>query len=210
MPERVIVFLDYQNVYQGARSAFHAFGAPYWHGQVDPVRLSVRLAADSPFDRELIQVRVYRGQPDSKRDPKGYGASRRQHAVWSRSPSMSLTTRPLRYPAGWPSESLEGEKPVEKGIDVQIALDYVLMAERGQYDVGILMSTDTDLKPALEEVASMAGTRSRPPRPEVAAWSADGRHNRRLSIKGAANLWCHWLDKAAYQDVKDETDYALP
>jgi hypothetical protein len=57
--------LDYRNVYQGARSAFPPFGAPHWHGQVDPVRLAMRLVADSPFDRELTQVRIYRGQPDS-------------------------------------------------------------------------------------------------------------------------------------------------
>ncbi|GAA4626361.1 hypothetical protein GCM10023196_034300 [Actinoallomurus vinaceus] len=210
MPDRVIVFLDYQNMYQGARSAFHVFGAPHWQGQVDPVRLALHLVADSPFDRELAQVRIYRGQPDSKLDPKGYGASRRQHAAWLRSPYVHLVTRPLRYPSGWPTRGLPGEKPTEKGIDVQIALDYALMAERGQYDVGILMSTDTDLKPALEEVAEMAHGKVHAPRPEVAAWGADGRHNRRLSIKSARNLWCHWLDKATYQAVQDSTDYTVP
>jgi uncharacterized LabA/DUF88 family protein len=30
------------------------------------------------------------------------------------------------------------------------------MAVRGDYDVGILMSTDTDLKPALEAVGRMS------------------------------------------------------
>jgi hypothetical protein len=48
MPDRVIVFLDYQNVYQGARSAFHAFGGPHWQGQVDPIRLAMRLARSGP------------------------------------------------------------------------------------------------------------------------------------------------------------------
>ena len=36
-----------------------------------------------------------------------------------------------------------------------LALDFVAMAMRGEYEVGILMSTDTDLKPALELVAQM-------------------------------------------------------
>jgi uncharacterized LabA/DUF88 family protein len=60
-----------------------------------------------------------------------------------------LVTRPLRYPGQ------AGEKPQEKGIDVALALDFVAMAMRGEYEVGILMSTDTDLKPALELVAQM-------------------------------------------------------
>ena len=51
-------------------------------------------------------MRIYRGQPDSKLDPKGYGASRRQHAAWLRSPYVRLTTRPLRYPPGWPRRGI--------------------------------------------------------------------------------------------------------
>jgi hypothetical protein len=51
----------------------------------------------------------------------------------------------------------------EKGIDVALAIDFVTMAVRGEYDVGVIMSTDTDLKPALEAVAQMRGS----PYPEV-------------------------------------------
>jgi hypothetical protein len=75
LPERVVVLL----------------------GQVDPVKLGHHLAADSPFSRELTQVRIYRGQPDGKLDPRGYAASRRQHATWQRSPLTALVTRPLRF-----------------------------------------------------------------------------------------------------------------
>jgi hypothetical protein len=50
-----------------------------------------------------------------------------------------LVARPLRYPAAYPRE-----KPEEKGIDVALAVDFVMMAARDEYDVGILMSTDTD------------------------------------------------------------------
>jgi len=63
VPDRVVVFLDWQNVYKGAREAFCAPHAPHWHGQVDPVDLARHLADDSPFDRSLHQVRIYRGPP---------------------------------------------------------------------------------------------------------------------------------------------------
>ena len=203
---RVVVFLDWQNVYKGARETYCAFGAPHWQGQVDPVALGEHLAADSPFDRELHEVRIYRGQPDGKLDPRGYAASRRQHAAWQRSPLVTLITRPLRYPRGWPVTSAPGERPQEKGIDVALALDFALMAVRGEYDVGILMSTDTDMKPALEAVAGMS--HSPGPRAEVASWSIAGRHNRRLAIP-SRNLYCHWIDKGAYDRIADSTDYSV-
>jgi hypothetical protein len=107
VPGRVVVFLDWQNVYNGAREAFCTLNAPHWQGQVDPVVLAQHLADDSPFDRQLHQVRIYRGQPDGKLDPRGYAASRRQHAVWQRSPLVELVTVPSATPkAGPPAAAL--------------------------------------------------------------------------------------------------------
>jgi hypothetical protein len=57
-----------------------------------------------------VQVRIYRGQPDGKLDPRGYAASRRQHAAWQRSPLTALHTRPLRYPPGRPHASEPGSR----------------------------------------------------------------------------------------------------
>jgi NYN domain len=130
---RVVVFLDWQNIYNSARESFCAWQARHWQGQVDPVALAEYLAQDSPFDRELQQVRIYRGQPDGKLDPRGYGASRRQHAVWQQSSLVTLVTRPLRYPKGWPTRHRVGERPQEKGIDVALALDFAIMGIRREY-----------------------------------------------------------------------------
>lgn len=197
MADRVMVFLDYQNVYRGARGCFHEPMAPHMDGQIDPLKLGLHLAADSPFDRELVQVRVYRGRPDATRDVKGYSACSRQCDVWQQDPRVTVALRTLNYPKGWPQE-----KPREKGVDVALAVDFATMALLGDYDVGILMSTDTDMKPALEKVLSSGRAR-----PEVAAWSGDGMHNRRLSIPGK-QLWCHWLDRTIYEKVADGTDYS--
>jgi endoglucanase len=59
--------------------------------------------------------------------PKPVGYSRRQHAEWVRSPLVSLTVRPLRYPYRWPNQDLAGARPQEKGIDVALALDFATM-----------------------------------------------------------------------------------
>src|SRR3954471_6459037 len=117
MAARVVVFLDYQNVYMGAREAFHPWGTPPQDGQVDPYRLGELLAAKSPFDRDLAEVRVYRGQPDSEKDPRGYAANDRQCEAWRRSPRTTVLTRTLQYPWNWPEERAR-----EKGIDVKLAI----------------------------------------------------------------------------------------
>lgn len=163
MPDRVVVFLDWQNVYKGAREAFCAFSSLHWHGQVGPTALAQHLADDSPFDRQLEQVRIYRGLPDATRDPRGNGACLRQVAAWQRSPLAHVTLRALQYPRRWPDTHQPGERPREKGIDIALAIDFVTMAVRREYDVGILMSTDTDMKPALEAVAELTGPQG-PPR----------------------------------------------
>jgi uncharacterized LabA/DUF88 family protein len=205
MTDRVVVFLDWQNVYKGAREAFCGYRAAHWEGQVHPLALGQLIAADSPFDRQLHQVRVYRGQPDATRDPRGYAANARQVAAWRKSPLVEVTMRTLRYPYGWPNSHQPGEKPQEKGIDVALAIDFVSMAVAGGFEVGVLMSTDTDLKPALEAVARLTSTQG--VRAEVASWSSSAGHSRRLSIS-SRRLYCHWLDKEAYHQIVDATNYS--
>jgi hypothetical protein len=207
MTDRVVVFLDWQNVYRGAREAFCGHGAPHWEGQVHPLALGELIAADSPYDRRLHQVRVYRGQPDATHDPRGYAANTRQVAAWRQSPLVHVTTRVLRYPYGWPDSHRAGEKPQEKGIDVAPAIDFVIMAVTRRFEVGVLMSTDTDLKPALEAVAQLTPTQGT--RAEVAAWSSPAGYSRRLSI-GSGRLYCHWLGHDAYHRIADATNYAYP
>lgn len=196
--DRVVVFLDYQNAYMGAREAFFMGSGHHTRGQFDPWRLGELLAARGLNDRALAQVRVYRGLPDVHRDQRGHSAARRQCASWESHPGTEVYTRTLSYPASWPQE-----KAREKGVDVALAVDFVVMAERGEYDVGILMSCDTDLRPALEVVSDRPSPR---PRCEVAAWSARVGHSRRLSVPGR-KVWCHWLDEADHASVADRTDY---
>jgi hypothetical protein len=200
MAGKVVVFLDYQNVYMGAREAFHSFGSPSRDGQVDPLKLGELIASKGPFERELAGVRVYRGQPDSQKDPRGYAANDRQCRHWRGLHNTTAITRTLQYPRGWPKE-----KAREKGIDVKLAIDIVAMAVRREFDVGVLMSRDTDLKPALEFVRDLNGNPY--PRCEVAAWSASNGHSRRLSIPGS-KIWCHWLDDSDYEAIADPTNYA--
>ena len=144
----------------------------------------------------LVEVRIYTGRPDSHKDPKTYAAHMKQCEVWQ-TDGVSVIHRGLRYPRDWPIHAAQ-----EKGIDTALAIDFVTMAVDGLYDIGVIMSTDTDLVPALEFGRSrFAGERH----VAVAAWrSPDSR--RRLSIPGA-NIWCHWLSRDDYDTVADPTNY---
>lgn len=99
--------------------------------------------------------------PSSRHDPKGFGACQRQVSFWSGQALVGAITRPLNY--------RDRARPVEKGIDVQIAVDFVRGAIEDKFDVGVLFSCDTDLLPALEAVIDLKGPESC----EVAAWVPD-------------------------------------
>jgi uncharacterized LabA/DUF88 family protein len=201
MTQRVVVFLDYQNVFHRARSLFLDHWEPASRASIDPIRLGQHLAGlgDPRYGRrELAQVRVYRGVADSSRDPKTYGAARRQHAAWL----VHLTTRPLRYPFGWPDRSRPGDRPQEKGIDVALALDLVLLAQQRRYDVAVLFTTDTDLRPAVEVVMVQ-----RLAHVEVAAWTEPRHQDQRLSVH-ERRVWCHWLDREVFLRVRDDRDFS--
>ncbi len=198
---RVIVFLDYQNVYNGAREAFGLRAKAGRYGQIDPLRLARLIADRHPEESHVAGVRVYRGRPESAKQPKAYGANMRQSDAQKKRGGglVKIITRTLRYPCSWPHEPAQ-----EKGIDVALAVDFVTMAIKGEYDIGVLMSTDTDLIPALEAVIALGGHPY--PRCEVAAWSSPGTYSRRLQVPGK-KLWCHWLCREDYAKAEDLTDY---
>jgi len=200
-PQRVVVFLDYQNVYHRARDAFCSPRASASQGQVDPLTLGHLLAGRVPGGC-LTGVRVYRGRPSQRRDPRSHAACRRQTArQLSRGGGLVVVqSRELRYPPEWPRRPAE-----EKGIDVALAVDFVMMIAGRECDVGILFSSDTDLVPALEAVLAL-----RPGDPaacEVAAWAAPGMRSRSLAVRGAS-IRRHLLSEADYRSVEDPTDYA--
>jgi NYN domain len=203
-PARVWVFVDYMNVYNDARRAFHSGSGPSWFGQIAPNRLGEVLSSGGPqqgTSRKLERVMVYRGLPSSKRESKGYGAARRQVATWEAS-GVRVFTRPLRYPLKWPADPAE-----EKGIDVALAVDLVYNGVRKYYDIAVVCSTDTDLVPALEAVCDQTrawGT----PRVEVMSWESK-QTKKRLRVDGVS-IWCHWLGQDQYDAVSDRTDYNVP
>ena len=94
----------------------------------------------------LSDVRIYSGLPDPNRDQRVHTAHMRQSNRW-RADGATVIAQGLRYPPTWPTDPAQ-----EKGIDVALAIDLVRLAITGTYDVGVMMSIDTDPLPALRFV----------------------------------------------------------
>lgn len=191
-----MVFVDYQNVHGWARRRFHPVNSHPAVGHIDPLRLGQHLVARRRRPSELTGVRVYRGRPIPDYQPRAAAANDRQTAVWERSATVTVIRRPLRYPADWP------ETPAsEKGIDVALAIDLVRLAMSKQYDVAVLVSSDTDLLLAVETLYDL-----RLAHIELATWSGANR----LRFPGSQLPWCHYINEGQYRALEDPTDYAAP
>lgn len=100
-----------------------------------------------------------------------------------------MIRRRLNY-RGWPKRP-----PVEKDIDVAIAVDLMYLAFRGKYDALVLFSGDTDLMPALEVIV-----RLRLRHIEVACWRAC----RPLHFPGTRLPYCHFLTERDWNATIDD------
>jgi uncharacterized LabA/DUF88 family protein len=191
MKQRVIIFVDYQNVVKRASDFFNKnFPDKNRTKHIDPTKLGQKLIANYEDSRELKEIRMYTGIPSKYKEPQSYSKFSKRIESWQLDPLVRVITRPLSYPLGWPKSSKPGEKPREKGIDVNIAIDFVTMAIRKEYEIGILFSVDTDLKPALEFVVGNDVSA----RAEVAAWRQVADHQIRLALS-SNRPFCHWLTK---------------
>jgi uncharacterized LabA/DUF88 family protein len=193
---KVFVFIDAQNCYRRARQTFFASPTSFLDGHTDPMKLARLLCTKLPpgqkaGDRVLAQVRIHTGRPDATRDPKSYAPELKRNRAWEAAGAIVMA-RTLRYPYNWPAQAAE-----EKGVDVALAVDIVTKAVDGLYDIGILMSNDTDLLPAVEYVQNMPNVRI-----ETAAWFDAVPQG--LIVSG---IWAHRLDRADFRAVQDYTDY---
>jgi uncharacterized LabA/DUF88 family protein len=199
VPIKVAVFIDWQNVYKTSREAFGLSQSPNERGNFSPLGLARILAAGNgrASNGNVVRVEVHRGLPSSSRDRVGYGANRRQAAAWQKEGSIVVPRlRPLRYPPG-----RSAGPPVEKGIDVQLALAVAETILTDTADVAILFTHDTDLLPAVEMVARLKG----PKRIETASWSSHTFSQRLREVRGVHH---HRITGKVFALVETPINYA--
>jgi uncharacterized LabA/DUF88 family protein len=195
----VAVFIDWQNAYRSARRAFGLQNLPNEHGNFSPYQLARILAAANGrgANGTLVRVQVHRGLPHSSRDSLGYAANRRQATAWVKEAPQIVVPcqRPLRYPHD------PADRPVEKGIDVELALGAVEQLATERCGVAIIFSHDSDLNPAVETIIRLKG----PSAVETAAWSSPSHRSRLRQRPGVHH---HEISREVFQRIATPVNYA--
>src|SRR5579859_4778514 len=132
MRKRLAVFIDGRNVHYGLRDL--KFPLHY-----DVLAFAAMISAHY----DLRAIYYYNVPPLQKYCPEpGYGEQLRYYA--------HIESQPLiTFRKGYLNDA--GPKPVEKLVDVMLALDLALVAHRNEYDVAALVSADGDFEPAVHE-----------------------------------------------------------
>lgn len=195
----VTVFIDYQNLHMSAHEMWCAFGSPPESCLPHPVKVAEEIVANRAPGGTLTAIHVYRGRPDPRKEPRLTQATDRQTQAWlNDDPRLNVHRRPLRYPRDFGKPGCV-ERPREKGVDVQLAVDVVRMAIEREFEVGIVCTRDTDLLPAIEYVMQANG-----PHIEVATWA--GATKLKASHRGK-RLWCHELSEVQWGRSIDRRAY---
>lgn len=135
--ERVAVYIDGSNFYFKARS----FGV-YNTQKFDYLGLAKKIAGE----RECISLRYYIGVVKAKYDDqKGQELRKGQQKLFSH-----LRNQGFIIKKGYLMQN--NNKFHEKGVDVKLAVDLLVGAYENIYDTAILISSDTDLIPAISKV----------------------------------------------------------
>ncbi|MFZ9797245.1 MAG: NYN domain-containing protein [Candidatus Nanopelagicales bacterium] len=183
---KVAIFIDYQNLYKEAERKFKRNNISH----IDPSKLSKVIVNKLPFDYQLDQIRIYTGIPNINFDKESYLKTIQRFNKWSIDKKVIINSRTLIYPKYYDNKNNSNIKPREKGIDVLLAIDLVILSFQKQFDAIVLFSLDTDLKPALEFVLNL----NPPLKVFVSAWKVDKSPNKRLHIKNS-HIPCIWLNE---------------
>ncbi|MCY4015829.1 MAG: NYN domain-containing protein [Gammaproteobacteria bacterium] len=198
-PRRAISFIDGQNLFRHAKSAFG-----YHHPNFDPLKLAKAVCRDLGLDQHM--VRFYTGFPRKDIDPFWHGYWSNRFRAMSRS-SIHVIKRRLSYQtqrinlAG--GQTTESTVVREKGIDVRISLDVFKMLVNGEYDAAIIFSQDQDLAEAVADVREYSERLSLGIR-VYSAFPSSSTASSTWKIRGTIPFP---MDRAFYDACIDHSDY---
>lgn len=190
VPTRVLLFVDGQNLYHRCR---HHFGYPWAH----PLALAKALVdedrAKQGDTHVLAGVRYYTGIHDANRNPRGHALMERRLRAYEAAGVRTLPS-PLRYDSTGRAR--------EKGIDVRLALDLYRLGSKGLYDVAIIVSEDSDLDPAAQDVYSLRDEERWLAVENALPWSSHS-HTRWLPSVRRRRV----IDQAMFDRIRDRGQY---
>lgn len=159
--DRVAIFVDGSNLYHALKRTFKRTDLKF-------DAFAEALTQRFP-DRKLVRMYYYQAVCDQDADPNMYKNQQRFLANLQRTPYLQLKRgrlerRPSEIELSLDEQSRVEEvlgRPlpqyayVEKGVDVQLAVDMLHYAVTNTYDVAILVSGDGDFAPAVEAVKQL-------------------------------------------------------
>jgi len=198
--KRTIAFVDGQNLFYAAKSAF---GYTYPNYNVNA--LANKICEMQGW--QLDTVRFYTGIPDINDNAYWHGFWANKLGAMGR--SVKIYSRPLRYrnqtvdlPDGTQFSHMVGE---EKGIDVRIAIDVVRNAHRQEYDVALVFSQDQDLSEVAAEIRTISQEQNR----WIMMASAYPVSPTYSNIRGINNTQWIRIDRTIYNSCIDPRDYRV-
>lgn len=135
MDNRMAVFIDGRNVH-------YRLVELGWPTEYDVMEFAEAISAGQHFN--LVAVYYYNATPLSKFTPEPeYGQQLRYYTYIEHQLGD-------KFRKGFLIDA--GGRPIEKQVDVKLALDLALCAVRDEYDIAALVSADGDFGAAVEEV----------------------------------------------------------
>ncbi len=141
---RVIVFIDGSNLYHRLRFLFS--------NKKDVSLLDFDFSAFCGWlckDNSLVEIRYYIGavrrQKNNEKSEKMYANQQRLFFKLQRQNIKIILGQLIQH---------RDKSYHEKGVDVRLAVEMIRFARQDKYDIAYLLSSDTDLVPAVEEVLS--------------------------------------------------------
>jgi uncharacterized LabA/DUF88 family protein len=142
---KVAVFIDGSNFYYKLRDKEVGISNTI---KFDYAGLASWLSRDRVIVFKGYYIGVVRAKPENK---KGQKLRQEQQRLFSH-----LGHQKFDIKRGYLMKS--NDKYHEKGVDVHLATDLLVGAYENQYNTAILLSSDTDLIPAIEKVKSLGKT----------------------------------------------------
>ena len=137
-PEKAIIYIDGSNLYHSLRSISR-------RTDLDFGKFATKLIGN----RRLVRAYYYNAPVDQVKEPDTYRSQQQFFQALRNTDYFEVILGRLIY-RNWPTEH-----PYEKGIDIKIATDMLVHGHRGNYDVAILVTGDTDFADAIQAVKDL-------------------------------------------------------
>ena len=136
---------DRINIYIDGSNLYHALRSFAGRTDVDFRKFAAKLVGS----RRLVRVYYYNAPVDQDKVPDTYRSQQQFFQALRNTDYFEVVLGRLIY-RNWPNEH-----PYEKGIDIKIATDMLVHGHRGNYDVAILVTGDTDFADAIQAVKDL-------------------------------------------------------